>query len=290
MQSIWRVASTLSRECMTGQETQFESASPSRRDHRCDIDCARTTFDVVRRCARRPLPVDLRGFTLIEVLVTVLIISIIVTAALVVLSSARHTANQTACAARLRNVGVGVTSYAIDHYGSLPKQYRKSPPAFDSFWMRSPDGDLVNLGLVTSYVGAPQAFYCVTQTAATSPRIAYNTAQNPWNVKNALSAFTPALNSSFTVRPGNGARWSVNNHNNKVIYTDFIGVRHFSDSARFPGGLQAPHDLKGANRLVGDGSVQWVESEQVHKVHPILNVVATDKLVKDYYKLLDVLP
>ncbi len=78
------------------------------------------------------------GFTLIELLTVVAIIAIIAAMMMPVLSRARATADDTKCASNLRQIGMGILSYARDHDGSLPG--RTSPD-----WTSQPHGILLGV-------------------------------------------------------------------------------------------------------------------------------------------------
>ena len=69
-----------------------------------------------------------RAFTLIELLVVVAILSLLMTILMPLLNIARASARRTACAANLRQIGVGWTSYWVNNQDSFPKyvnaQYR----------------------------------------------------------------------------------------------------------------------------------------------------------------------
>lgn len=62
-----------------------------------------------------------RGFTLLELLVVISIISILVAMLLPALSKTRTVAQQIACASKLRQVAVGTTAYRLDHKDWLPQ-------------------------------------------------------------------------------------------------------------------------------------------------------------------------
>ena len=60
-----------------------------------------------------------RGFTLIELLVVISILSLLIALLLPALTAARDAAQRVACGSNLRQIGVGVATYQVDH-GSLP--------------------------------------------------------------------------------------------------------------------------------------------------------------------------
>lgn len=64
-----------------------------------------------------------RGFTLIEVLVVITIISIIATLLLPAIGMAREMARKTKCLSNLRQVGIGFIAFSGDHDDLLPPAY-----------------------------------------------------------------------------------------------------------------------------------------------------------------------
>jgi prepilin-type N-terminal cleavage/methylation domain-containing protein len=62
-----------------------------------------------------------RGFTLIELLVVIAIIAILIGILLPALGAARTTARATACAAKLQQLGVGLSLYINDFDNTLPQ-------------------------------------------------------------------------------------------------------------------------------------------------------------------------
>jgi len=104
------------------------------------------------------------------------------------------------------------------------------------------------------------------------------------------------VNSAYPAR-GRGAggvglpAWTLLNHTNKVIYSDFIGIDEWPCDGRLTGPmLQAPHESEGCNRLFGDGSASWAGAGPINALRPVDANVPTDQELLDYYRLLDVLP
>ena len=252
------------------------------------------------------------GFTLAELLIVIAILSLVAMVLAPAMQSVRRRARRTQCMANLRQVGLGVSLYAVDHSRALPTHHREGGVVFDTFAMRTGAGEEVNLGLLVDLVGAGEVFYCPGQGADRSPCIAYDSARNRWRWRWGQSggpgsggdggADPPGSgsggagpNASFTARTrlseGPGApTWTLLNHTNKVIYTDFIGVDDWPGGGRLAGPLRAPHASSGYNRLFGDGSVLWAPAERVNDLRRVDAVEPTPEELSDYFQLLDVMP
>ncbi len=72
-----------------------------------------------------------KAFTLIELLVVIAIIALLMSILMPALGAAREAARRAVCLSNLRQHGLAVAGYAIDHDGTLP-------------YMRQPDGDTIN--------------------------------------------------------------------------------------------------------------------------------------------------
>jgi len=70
------------------------------------------------------------AFTLIELLTVIAVIALLVALLLPALSSAREQGRRAVCSANLRQIGIAITSYAQDNFGSIP--YGPKAPPFTS--------------------------------------------------------------------------------------------------------------------------------------------------------------
>jgi len=245
------------------------------------------------------------GFSLVELIVILGILSLVVTIIIPTVSGVKASGQRTDCAAALHNVGLGVWTYSLDNHNSLPWNVEYTGDdgkddtchmPFDTVQMASGDDAWMNLGLLQEYVDNDSSFYCPSQDQTRSPSVAYNSPSNKWKKKGANKKehpnsgntdehdcdSTPAgdLNASFAARPLNASvtlsSWKTQNYSNRVIYSDFLSVDGWEGTSKrgkyggtLIGPLVAPHSSRGYNRLFGDGSVRWVGQEPLSKLRPI---------------------
>lgn len=130
-----------------------------------------------RSCPRHPF-----GFTLVELLVVIAIIAIIMAFLLSGLGRAREKARQTACASNLRQLGIAVQQYAMDHDYRLPGAAIAVPASAGAFggWMwyaavtyLKTDYDARN-GSIYPYVGGPGVYVCPSDRSAQASSYSLN--------------------------------------------------------------------------------------------------------------------
>lgn len=100
--------------------------------------------------------VNLRAFTLVEMLVVVAVIVLLIALLLPSLSHGRELARRTKCLTQQTMIAAGAINYASDNSGRLPV-FRSWATHFIS---SSPDGYIDNRDLLLSLTGATDAYYC----------------------------------------------------------------------------------------------------------------------------------
>jgi prepilin-type N-terminal cleavage/methylation domain-containing protein len=107
-----------------------------------------------------------RGFSLIDVLVSMAVIAILISILMPCLSSVRETARQIICRSNMRQVGYGLGFYAESHQDRLPPSVYYADLAnalpLETIVLRTTNGQWDGLGLLYTeeIMPAPRIFYC----------------------------------------------------------------------------------------------------------------------------------
>jgi type II secretory pathway pseudopilin PulG len=115
-----------------------------------------------------------RGFTLVDVLVSIFVIAVLIGLLLPSLGTVQETARRVACQSNVRQIGLGVVMYADDWKGDLPNSVFLPPPGTAQRGASKPQDMLTlrlgpwlgsawdGIGLLygMDYVPAPNVFYC----------------------------------------------------------------------------------------------------------------------------------
>jgi type II secretory pathway pseudopilin PulG len=136
-------------------------------------------------------PNEVRGFTLVEVLAIIAILSIVAATLLPALCATNDRSSRSQCANNLREVGVACNIYAAENNDFVPQ---RSWPLYQYFWQASEacrvapgttniTRGLYNLGLLWTAKSVPNAavFYCPSRAKSVNGSYAYYaTAPNTW--------------------------------------------------------------------------------------------------------------
>ncbi|MCD4824949.1 MAG: type II secretion system GspH family protein [Phycisphaerae bacterium] len=108
-----------------------------------------------------------RGFTLIELLVVIAIISLLVSILLPSLNRAREVAKRVVCGSNLKQIGLGMATYAHDHNNKYPYMRTGHWPfgyfcnEYINIYYRYTPGFM---GLYSNYVSNADLFFCPSNT------------------------------------------------------------------------------------------------------------------------------
>lgn len=207
------------------------------------------------------------GFTLIEILVSLAVITVIMAIALPAYQYSRQKAYQVQCASNLRQLGIAVSAYAQDFNGYLPPYINMLPEDYP-LWAESIESGCIDLGYpdyhllyrsLDPYVKNNKVWFCPTDPYAGVDVL-------HWGVRHLCSSYSfyflwspPLSNIVDSPRfPGDATREPPCQC---MIIRDantFVGM---PIKATFPNqrGRGCEH-FKGINELYLDGHVKWRRS------------------------------
>lgn len=231
-----------------------------------------------------------RGFTLIELLVTISIIALLIAILLPALSRARVTVRIAVCASNLRQMAIGLTTYANDFNDYLPARRDSDDPNVPPLaWgvhltdinvltKYSPTPSHFQSGFYQSgYVTAPETYFCPSNVPGFT---SHTYAEDPaWDIYWNTQAGGRTSRSSYMYMAGLGGNFLVKNGKGApaaVRITDSVDLRLMQDlTVQFisTGVYQYNHPerirtdtisgFNGGNASYLDGHVQWLPDNEM---------------------------
>lgn len=230
------------------------------------------------------------GFTIIELLVVVSIISLLMAMLLPALSKARGAAQQVQCGSNMRQNIMVVDIYATDHAGHYPDGGTSVTYNWFNEMGGAQEANISGMGLVfaSGYLTAMDPMFCPSQDGGSywrsklSRAVGFGTRDNPGLFRQ--MAMTPpwgnhSLSTTINVRfvrwaqsnhaAGYGSNWSSTNKELYIYHQEKMpsGVRKaialISDDFTFrPGNYDAQgkyyHEARGYNVAYSDGHVEFI--------------------------------
>jgi len=157
--------------------------------------------------------------------VVIAIITVLVAILLPALNNAREQARRTVCGNNLRQIGIGIQSYANEEHGWLPIYLSGKPfiYTYNTYLCRT-QGYLTNLGLlVENGTLIPQSLYCPSQP---SPYMQFDTPDyNPWT--GAYGGTFTRTSYTYNPRntdavPGHNPTWKLDQVAQQVVAVDCL--------------------------------------------------------------------
>ncbi len=222
-----------------------------------------------------------RGFTLIELLVVVAIIAVLAALLLPAISMVRDAARRVVCASNLRQLGMGMATYAGDYRRQLPLIHHENNKQSNYYIYYPGDTQLLTGGLgmlwASGALDTERVWYCPSQRRST---FRHGVAENPWPGQSGMKT-----RSAYSIRPMASFR-SDGSIGGLPRQMSMSGKALISDLTDADARILSGH-RSGVNAVYSDGHVSWVARERlsagmakmIHFAsHSVVNNLAMDEV------------
>lgn len=208
------------------------------------------------------------GFSLIEMLVVIAIITLLISLVLPSLQRAKELARITACGTNLNQIGIAITSYASDYNDQIPplRQFGGQTQSINHWprWFREPgDTRYWNLGQlwIKNYGPDGEMYFCPSQKNSAFTYEAYSTDGFPTDVT--CTGCANGVRISYYYNP---ITVSLGDRNRKFRRIADLNSDSLLALDTIEGTKSVAHDFDpGWNVLAGDTSVGYVVDKSVYE-------------------------
>ncbi|HEV2295990.1 MAG TPA: DUF1559 domain-containing protein [Tepidisphaeraceae bacterium] len=236
------------------------------------------------------------GFTLVELLVVIGIIAILIAILMPALVTAREAAKRTQCLSNIRQLGFGLTEYAMRYKDKLPIGYNGGNPLTGAEgwkqWNYLANYNtlstrfVTNMGLLAeaNMLASPQAYYCPSESIE---QFMFNTPRNPWPFVTVPSPTNRDTRLGYGGRPEYnwGGRFTYlggrlvpvpmskfTKLKNKALLADILVSKNYVDRRH----------RKGINVFYSNGAAKWVDRKVIDNPNQNWRLIPDDSFSSGY--------